>query len=97
MDTDGNVKNSWEEMAALTMDFFTKVLGDAPDATAQGIDPILLEEVLVEQSNRVSDAEREKLNAPISLDELGDWCGNLRWGNALDLTETQLNFIKRIG
>lgn len=71
-DTKGNVKNSWEDLAALTTDFFSKALGGAPGSPAHELNPLLLEKVLSVQSERVLLEDKEELNAPISLVELGE-------------------------
>lgn len=97
MDKDGNVKHSWEDLAKLTTDYFSKTLGDAPDEQVQVIDQGLLNEVLAVQSDKVSVAEKEELNAPISLEELGDSVMDLANGKCPDRMALPLNSLRRIG
>lgn len=94
VDTDGSVKSSWEDLAAVTTKFFASALGDGPDATERMVDPTLLEEVLAVQSDRVSVLEKEELNAPISLEELGDSVRDLANGKCPGTDGTPIEFFK---
>lgn len=94
IDTEGNVKNSWDDLAALTSDFFSKALGDAPRAPLQRIDPILLEEVLNVQRDKVFLADKEELNAPITLAELGDSVVDLAKGKCPGPGGTPVKFYE---
>lgn len=94
MDTKGNIVHSWEDLAALTTEFFSKALGGAPDATAGVFDPARLEEVLSVQNDRVSVTEKAELNAPISLEELGDSVRDLANGKCLGPDGTPIEFYK---
>lgn len=94
MDSDGNVKNSWEDMSTLATDFFTNTLGDAPGAQIHAIDPRQMEEVMEVQSDRLSVAGKEELNAPITLEELGDSMNAMANGKCPGPDGTPIKFYK---
>lgn len=53
-------------------DFFTVILGNPIQEAGPGVDPQALQEVLHHQSDRLVPSEKAALNAPLTLDELGD-------------------------
>lgn len=94
IDAEGNVKKEWDDLAAITKDFFEKALGDAPGAPVQEVDPRMLEEVLFVQNDIVTEVEKEKLNAPITLAEIGESVLDLANGKCPGPDGTPIEFYK---
>lgn len=68
----GSTTQNWEEMAHITTNFFTNILGNPAHGAGPGIDQNALQEILYHQADRVNPLEKEILNAPLTLEELGE-------------------------
>lgn len=93
----GTTTNSWEEMATTVTGFFTNILGNPPQGARQGIDPVALHKILHHQSDRLVPSEKESLNAPLTLDELGEATKALVNEKCLGSNGAQLSFTRQIG
>lgn len=94
LDADGNIKRSWEDLASLATDFFSGILGESLDALDIPVDVLLTEEVLSVQSDRLYLEDKTELNAPLTLEELGESVGDLANGNCPGPDGTPIKFYK---
>lgn len=71
LNNDGGIEKLWEGMANLATDFFSNILGDRANSQPT-IDAEALQQVLSTQTEKLTQLEKEVLNAPITLGELGE-------------------------
>lgn len=63
--SDGDIRKDWQELADIARQHFTNLVG-VPTEGDEGA----MEEVLRDQQGRISEASKEALEAPITLEEL---------------------------
>lgn len=94
LDEVGNVKSSWDDLARISIEFFTNSIGNAPGVSVQPVDPLFLQEVLEIQRDKLSVEEKEVFNAPILLEELGQSVNALANGKCPGPYGTPIEFYK---
>lgn len=95
-DKDGNIVTCWEDMANVTSSFFKEGLGEcAPNPEVENAS--LLEHIMEVVSDKLTPAEKECLNAPSSLEELGESTRSLKSLSVLGRMEFRRNFTSNCG
>lgn len=77
LDDQGNILSSWDAMADMATNFFEGNFGEVPRGGLPGGDPDAIREILHHQTDRLSVEEKEILNSPITLSELGEAAATL--------------------
>lgn len=70
VDSEGREATSWDEMASLVEAFFEKTLGGTNEGNSPAEQAVFQAQVLESILDRLTEEEKNNLNAPLSLDEL---------------------------
>lgn len=93
LNSNGGLANSWEEVANISTSFFEDILGHSQSAHSLPTEAEF-NEVLEAQPDCLIAAEKTELNAPITMEELGEAVAELANNKCPGLDGTPNEFYK---